>query len=110
MVERMMKCLFPDEAMKTVISYLRRTRQTITCTEGTYALVNGMPNINAVEQACRDRAVSIALDGSIHICGIQIRPDWDTARIRRRVEDHLRKSASPEDIIRIASCLGVKLT
>jgi hypothetical protein len=25
------------------------------------------------------------------------------------VEDHLRKCASPEQIIRIASCLGVKL-
>lgn len=105
-----MKCLFPNEAMKTVISYLRRTRQTITCTEGKYALVNGVPDTNDIEQAWRDRAVSIAENGSIRICGIQIRPDWDTARIRRRVEDHLRKSASPEDIIRIASCLGVKLT
>jgi len=28
----------------------------------------------------------------------------------QKFEDHLRKSASPEDIIRIASCLGVKLT
>lgn len=105
-----MKCLFPNEAMKTVISYLRRTRQTITCTEGKYALVDGVPDTNDIEQACRDRAVSIALDGSIQICGIQIRTEWDTARIRRRVEDHLRKNASPVDIIRIASCLGVKLT
>jgi len=107
---RKMKCLFPNEAIKTVFSYLRRTRQTITCTEGRYALVNGIPNINDLEKACRDRAVSIALDGSIQICGNQIRPEWDTVRIRRRVEDHLRKCASPEDIIRIASCLGVKLT
>ena len=105
-----MKCLFPNEAMKTVISYLRRTRQTITCTEGTYALVNGIPNINDIEQACRNRAVSITLNGSIQICGTHVCPEWDTVIIRRRVEDHLRKCASPEDIIRIASCLGVKLT
>ncbi len=104
-----MKCIFPDEAMKTVISYLRRTRQTITCTEGRYALVNGIPNINVIEHACRDRAISIAENGSIQICGVQIRSEWDTVTIRRRVEDHLRKCASPEDIIRIASCLGVKL-
>ena len=104
-----MKCLFPNEARKTVISYLRRTRQTITYAEGRYALVNGTPNINDIEQACQDRAVSISANGSIQICGIQIRPEWDTTRIRRRVEDHLRKCASPEDIIRIASCLGVEL-
>ena len=104
-----MKFSFPNEAMKTVISYLRRTRQTITCTEGTYSLVNGIPNSDDIEQASRDRAVSIVENGSIEICGIQIRPEWDTVRIRRRVEDHLRKSASPEDIIRIASYLGVKL-
>ena len=87
-----------------------RTRQTITCTEGTFALVNGIPNINDIEQACRDRGVSIAENGSIRICGIQIRPEWDTARTRRRVEDLLRKRVSPEDIIRSASHFGVKLT
>jgi len=65
-----MRCLFPNEAMKTVVSYLRRTRQTIACTEGTYALINGMPNINATEQALLDRAVSIALDRTIQICEV----------------------------------------
>lgn len=105
-----MKCRFPNEAMKTVLSYLRRTRQTITCTEGAYVLVSGIPDTLDIEQACQDLAVSISENGSIRICGIQIRSDWDTVKIRRRVEDHLRKSASPEDIIRIASCLGVKLT
>ena len=104
-----MKCFFPNEAMKAVVSYLRRTRQTITCTEGTYALASGIPNINMIENACQDRAVSITENGSIQICGTRVRSEWDTATIRRRVEDHLRKCASPEQIIRIASCLGVKL-
>ena len=104
-----MKCLFPNDATKTVISYLRRTRQTITCTEGKCALVNGIPNIEDIELACQNRAVSLTANGSIQICGIQIRPAWDTVRIRRKVEDHLRKCASPADIIRIASCLGLEL-
>ncbi len=104
-----MKCSFPNDAMKTVISYLRRTRQTINCTEGAYALAAGTPNLNIIEHACRDRAISLAANGSIQICGIQIGSEWDTVTIRRRVEDHLRKCASPEEIIRIASCLGVKL-
>jgi hypothetical protein len=95
--------------MQAVVSYLRRTRQTITCTEGTYALASGIPNVNMIEHACRDRAISLAENGSIQICGIRIRSELDTVRIRRRVEDHLRKFASPEEIIRIASCLGVNL-
>ena len=44
-----MRCLFPNDAMKSVISYLRRARQTNACTEDTFAFNNGMPNINAIE-------------------------------------------------------------
>ena len=75
----------------------------------TFAFNNGIPNINAIEQAWLDRVVSIALDGSIQICGIQIRPDWDTARIRRRVEDHLRKSVR-QTLTALLHTLRVKLT
>jgi len=45
----------------------------------------------------------------IRIGGVEIPTGWDIARIRRRVEDHLRKKASSEEIIRIAVCLGVRL-
>ena len=104
-----MKCPFPDEAMKTVINYLRRTGKTITCVQNEYALTHGVLNIGAIERAWSDRAISIQEDGSILICGVTIPYEWDTIRIRRRIEDHLRKSASNEDLIRIAACLGVRL-
>ena len=104
-----MKCLFPDEAMKAVITYLRRTGKNITCIQGEYTLTHGVLNIGVIEQACRDRAISIQEDGSIQLCGVSVPYEWDTIRIRRRVEDHLRKTASNEDLIRIATCLGVRL-
>ena len=104
-----MICSFPDEAMKAVITYLRRTGKTITCIKGEYALAQGVMNIGTIERACSDRAISIQVDGSILICGLTIPYEWDTVRIRRRIEDHLRKTASNEDLIRIAGCLGVRL-
>ena len=104
-----MKCPFPDEAMKSVISYLRRSGKTIACIQGEYTLAHGVLNIGTIERACSDRAISIQEDGSILICGVSIPYEWDTIRIRRRIEDHLRKSASNEDLIRIGACLGLRL-
>lgn len=104
-----MRCQFPEEALKTVISYLHCTGQTLAFSEGGYSLTQGVPDIRIIEQACLDRAITLTGSGSIRICGIDIPAGWDTVKIRRRVEDHLRKAASKEDIIRIASCLGVKL-
>ena len=103
------KCPFPDEAMRAVFTYLRRTGKTITCSQGEYTLAQGILNIGTIERACSDQAISLHEDGSILICGLSIPYEWDTVRIRRRIEDHLRKTASNEDLIRIAACLGVKL-
>ena len=104
-----MNCPFPDEAMKTVVSYLRRSGQTVVFSEGSFVLAKGNPNISVIGQACADGAVSLTEDGSIHVCGTSIMADLETVKLRRRVEDHLRKSATKQDIIRIAACLGISL-
>lgn len=104
-----MNCLFPDEAIKTVISYLRRTGKTVARIQGEYTLAQGVLNVGAIERALSDRAISIQEDGSILICGVSVPCEWDTGKIRRRIEDHLRKSASNEDLIRIATCLNIRL-
>lgn len=103
-----MNCPFPDEAMKTVISYLRRSGQAVVFSEGSFVLTKGIPNITVIGQACADGAVSLTEDGSIQVCGTRIIGEMDTVKLRRRVEDHLRKSASKQDIIRIAACLGIR--
>lgn len=104
-----MRCRYSEEAIQVVHSYLRRTGQTFRFHHGGYSLSEGMPSVDSIEQAFRSGAIQLAVDGSIKICGIDIPPQWDTVKIRRRIEDHLRKSASKGDIIRIAACLGVKM-
>lgn len=104
-----MNCPFPDEALKTVVSYLRRSGQTVVFSEGSFVLVKGTLNTTVLGQACAVGAVSLTEDGSIQVCGTQLILGIDTVKLRRRVEDHLRKSASKLDIIRMAACLGIKL-
>ena len=104
-----MNCPFPEEAKATVISYLRRSGQAVVFSEGSFVLVKGTPNVNVIGQACADGAVSWTEDGSIQVCGTRIMQEIDTLKLRRKVEDHLRKSASKQDIIRIAACLGITL-
>ena len=104
-----MNCPLPAVALQTVLSYLRRTGQGITCTEGAYHLTKGTPNSAVIAQAYADGAITPTETGTLTLCGIQIPAPLDTTKIRRRVEDHLRKSASERDILRIATCLGVSL-
>ncbi|GAM08418.1 hypothetical protein KI809_02520 [Geobacter pelophilus] len=104
-----MNCPFPDEAMKTVVSYLRRSGQTVVYSEGSFVLNKGTPNLTVIGQAYANGAVSLTEDGSIQVCGVRIIAEMDTIKLRRKVEDHLRKSASKQDIIRIAACLGIRL-
>lgn len=104
-----MNCQFPYDAMAIAITHLRRSGMTISKAGDSYRIVEGILNLNVVNEAVRDRAITIAEDGSIQICEAYVPTGWDIVRIRRKVEDHLRKSASTEEIIRIASCLGVTL-
>jgi hypothetical protein len=104
-----MSCQFPDEAIKAVISYLQRTGKTVARIQGEYTLARGVLNVGTIERAFSDQAITIQDDGSILMCGVSVPCEWDTPGIRRRIEDYLRKSASNEDLIRIATCLGIRL-
>ena len=103
-----MKCPFHDEAVNAVLSYLRRSGKSVRRLQDGYVVAYGTPDIGIIEQAYTDGAISVQEDGSILICGVSIPNRWYTARIRRRIEDYLRKTASNKDIIRIAACLGLK--
>jgi len=103
-----LKCPFYDEAVNAVLTYLRRSGRAVTRLREGYALTYGTLDIGIVEQAFSDNAISVQEDGTILICGVYIPNKWDIARIRRKIEGHLRKSASNEEIIRIAACLGLK--
>lgn len=105
-----MNCQAPDDVIRIVTEYLRYEGLTIIKADDSYQLAEGNPNINVIRQAFHDRAVSIAEDGSLLMCGICLASNWNTGRIRRKVENHLRKVATTEEIICIASCLGIKLS
>ena len=100
---------FHDELKKIVISYLRRTGQGVSYVNGTYALSKGKVNLPILESAYRDQAIGISADGSIKICHESISSGLDISRIRRRIEEHLRTTSTPADIIGMAAKLGVKL-
>ncbi len=100
---------FTEYILKIVSSYLRRNNLTVEVNGNNYRIVEGSLNIDAVNNALRDGAICIEEDGSITFCGGSIQSGWDPIRIRRRLEDHLRKSASVSEIIRTAFSLGVKI-
>ena len=50
-----MNCPIPDEIMKIVVSYLRKSGQTVVISEGSFVLVKGIPNV------IENRAFSIVL-------------------------------------------------
>ena len=104
-----MFCGVHEEVKKNVLSYLRRTGQGVFLVNGVFILDKGKVNITVLESAYLARAISITDDGSIKICDVNIPSGWDIARIRRRIEEHLRTSSSPKQIINIATCLDVKL-
>ncbi len=99
-----------NEIVKIVFTYLKRSQRLIEVDEGSYRLIPGIPNNNTISQAFQDGAIRIEEDGVISFCGEYIHPKWDTVRIRRKVEDYLRKSASTSEIIQIADYLGVSIT
>lgn len=104
-----MKCHFLDQVLSVVIAHLRRTGQTMNVSGDDCSLARGEVDEISVEKACLERDISLTPDGIIRIGDIEIPTDWDTAKIRRRVEDYLRRKASREEIIRIAAYLGVRL-
>ena len=102
---------FAECVLKIVTTHLRRRHLTIEVNDSdNYELVAGNPNINAAHKALKDGAIRIEEDGSISLCGECIQSGWDTIRIRRRLEEHLRKSASASEIINCALFLGVKIS
>ncbi len=100
---------FHDDLKKIVISYLRRTGQGVSYVNGSYVLGKGKVNIPILESAYRDQAIDISADGSIRICHESIPSGLDIPRIRRRIEEHLRTTSTPGEIMSMAAKLGVKL-
>lgn len=96
--------------LRIVFNNLKHRCLSIESCDGNYRLCAGIPDFSTISQAFQDGAIRFEEDGSISFCGEFINPKWDTVRIRRKVEEYLRKSASTSEIIKLADCLGINIT
>lgn len=103
-----MKCP-NDKLMEVVITYLRKKGMLLVSDRNGYRLDKGKPDLLVIEQAIRDHHISIAEDGSVHVAGEYIQTGWDTVKIRRKVEDHIRKTSSVSELVGIATNLGISI-
>jgi hypothetical protein len=103
-----MKCP-NDKLMEVVITYLRKKGMLLVSDRDGYRLDKGKPDLSVIEQAIRDHHISIAEDGSVHVAGKYIQTGWDTVKIRRKVEDHIRKTSSVSELVGIATNLGISI-
>lgn len=95
--------------MEVVITYLRKKGMSLVSDRNGYLLDKGKPDHSVIEQAIRDHHISIAEDGSVHVAGEYIQTGWDTVKIRRKVEDHIRKMSSVSELVGIATNLGISI-
>lgn len=101
-----MKCP-NDKLMDVVVTYLRKKGMSLVSDRNGYRLDKGRPDISVIEQAIRDHHISIAEDGSVHVAGEYIQTGWDTVKIRRKVENHIRQKSSVSELVGLATNLGI---
>lgn len=102
----------PDAIKKTVMCYLLKTGNILAFEDGKFKLEKA--HISKMRQGSINAAwllgaVSIASDGSIVICGVSIPFLFDSRKVRRRVEDILRKKNCSNDILNLAFILGIDI-
>lgn len=96
-----------EKLMEVVISYLQKKGMSLVSDREGYRLDKGKPDLSVIEQAIREHYISIAEDGSVYVAGEYIQTGWDTAKIRRKIEDHIRKTSSVSELVGIATDLGI---
>jgi hypothetical protein len=102
----------PEAVKKTVMRYLIMSGNILTFDDGKFILkkqdIGKMPQ-GSINAAWLLGAISIASDGTINVCGESIPFLFDSRKIRRRVEDILRRRACSKEILSLALMLGVNL-
>ncbi len=102
----------PDAVKKTVMRYLVQTGNILVYDDGKFVLkkidIGRMPQ-GSLNAAWLLGAISIKSDGTIMVCGKSIPFCFDSRKLRRRVEDILRKKACSTEILNLAFMLGVNI-
>lgn len=108
-------CPLSQSVAKVAAAHLRREGLCV-CGDGTGAVMlkplTDTVNITepvSLEDAWRCGVLVIKEDGCLDLCGQRFTAQWDQTKIRRKLEDRLRKISTTGELIRIAACLGVDI-
>lgn len=66
--------------------------------------------LELIDAAWSDGLIRIAPNGDILLLvAVRVKTDWDKSRIRRRLEDKIRKEWSLGDILVLATAIGIQI-
>jgi hypothetical protein len=108
----MVKSAIPDSIRKVVMRYLVNSSRTITFENGCFSTNDGnicLHTLGIIDSAWMFGAIGISADGTVTVCGEPLAFRYDTRRLRRKVEDILRKSTCSRDVMLLASLLGADI-
>lgn len=108
----MVKSAIPDSIRKAVMRYLVNSSRTITFENGCFSTNDGnigLHTLGIIESAWMFGAIGISADGTVTVCGEPLAFRYDTRRLRRKVEDILRKSTCSRDVMLLAALLGADI-
>jgi len=102
----------PEAVKRTVMRYLIMSGNILTFDDGKFILKKqeiGKMSQGSINAAWLLGAISIASGGTINVCGESIPFLFDSRKVRRRVEEILRRRACSNEILSLALMLGVNL-
>lgn len=102
----------PASIRKAVMRYLTRYSKTLVFGIGGFNLIDGKAGFQTfaiIDAAWMLGAISMSSDGAVSLCGESLHFRYDSRKLRRKIEDILRKSSSLLDLMRCAAFLGVNI-
>jgi len=102
----------PRIVRNTVSRSLRKSSRTLVFRNGRFCLCNGIQNkpLEAIiDAAWLFGAIIISKNGAITICNETLPFFFNTQKLRRRIEDSLRKKISPQEVLQFALQLGIEI-
>ena len=108
----LVKSAIPDAIRKAVMRYLINSSRTIIFENGSFTTGDG--NIGLHTQAIIDAAwmlgaIGISADGAVTVCGEVLPFKYDTRKLRRSIEEILRKSTCSRNVVLFAALLGADI-
>jgi hypothetical protein len=102
----------PEAVERAVTRHLSLSGRILGLVKGRFQLAEGSGKAQGREilnAAWLLDAISVTRDGSISLCGERVAFGYDARRVRRRIEDTIRKTADSNDILQLALQLGVNI-